>query len=71
MTLLRAIRRNPATSYDPDIAYLATSTGVAAGVIGFLLKDDANLTQGQVRETGVFLREDGSSGTVQDLDLVV
>ncbi|MET0050484.1 MAG: hypothetical protein ABW095_05310 [Candidatus Thiodiazotropha sp.] len=37
----------------------------------FLLKDAANDTLGQVRQTGVFLSEDGMAGTVQQVDLVV
>jgi hypothetical protein len=37
----------------------------------FLLKDGDNQLQGRVRETGLFLRENGSSGTLQELDLVV
>ena len=50
--------------------------GVGAIYLGhidtpFLLKDANNQLQGQVRDTGLFLREDGSSGTVQELDLVV
>jgi hypothetical protein len=36
----------------------------------FQLKDAENQLLGQVRETGIFLREDGSSGTLQELDLV-
>ncbi len=37
----------------------------------FLLKDSANETLGVVRDSGVFLREEGSVGTIQQLDLVV
>ncbi len=37
----------------------------------FALKDGQNQTQGQLRSTGVYLREDGSAGTVQHVDLVV
>lgn len=36
----------------------------------FQLKDAENQLLGQVRETGIFLREDGSSGTLQEMDLV-
>ncbi len=36
----------------------------------FAIKDSGNELQGQVRSTGLFLREDGSSGTLQQLDLV-
>lgn len=37
----------------------------------FEIKDDNNALQGVVRSSSFFLREDGSSGTVQQLDLVV
>ena len=37
----------------------------------FLLKDAANDTLGAVRDTGIFLEEDGGVGTIQQLDLVV
>ena len=37
----------------------------------FDLKDPENQLLGQVRETGVFLHEDGGPGTVQELDLLV
>lgn len=50
--------------------------GVGAIYLGhietpFLLKDADNQTLGQVRDTGLFLREEGGVGTVQQLDLVV
>ena len=35
----------------------------------FSLKDLANETQGVIRSTGVFLREDGTPGTIQQVDL--
>lgn len=35
----------------------------------FSLKNLSNETQGVIRSTGVFLREDGSAGTVQQVDL--
>lgn len=37
----------------------------------FDIKDAANQLQGQVRSTGVFLTEEGSAGTVQQVDLAV
>lgn len=37
----------------------------------FALKDDANMLQGAVRASGIYLQEDGGVGTVQQLDLVV
>ena len=37
----------------------------------FAIKDSSNALQGQVRSTGIFLREAGGAGTLQQLDLVV
>jgi len=37
----------------------------------FSIKDDANQLQGQIRQTGIFLKEDGKVGTVQQVDLAV
>lgn len=37
----------------------------------FDLKNSANELQGQVRSSGVYIREDGSTGTLQQVDLVV
>jgi len=50
-------------------------TGVGALYLGristpFALKDSSNELQGQVRATGMFLREEGGAGTMQQLDLV-
>ncbi len=50
--------------------------GVGAIYLGhvetpFLLKDDDNQTQGRIRDSGLFLHEDGEVGIVQQLDLVV
>ncbi|EGO62302.1 hypothetical protein [Acetonema longum] len=50
--------------------------GVGAIYLGhisteFALKDSSNNHNGQVRSTGVFLRENGTAGTVQHVDLVV
>lgn len=50
--------------------------GVGAIYLGhvttpFSVRDSANQEQAQVRASGVYLREDGSAGTVQQLDLVV
>lgn len=45
---------------------------VASVATPFELKDAANATLGSVRDTGVYLREDGSgAGTVQQIDLSV
>lgn len=50
--------------------------GVGALYLGkadtpFALKDGANQLQGAVRASGLYLREDGGAGTLQQLDLVV
>lgn len=37
----------------------------------FDLKNSANELQGQVRSSGIYLNEDGSTGTLQQIDLVV
>lgn len=37
----------------------------------FDIKDNANRMQGQVRDSGVFLQEDGKAGTIQQIDLTV
>ncbi|MBO4395153.1 MAG: hypothetical protein J5819_02255 [Eubacterium sp.] len=64
-------------SRDPDgtehLAGLGIR-GIGAIYLGssptqFSLKNEANETQGIIRSTGIFLREDGSSGTVQQIDL--
>lgn len=43
---------------------------LARAATPFDLKDDANRLQGQVRSTGVFLREDGGAGSIRQIDLV-
>ncbi len=50
--------------------------GVGAIFVGhldtpFSLKNGANELQGQVRSTGVYLNEDGTPGTIQQVDLAV
>jgi hypothetical protein len=50
--------------------------GVGAIYLGhvttpFALKDSANNLQGQIRDSGVFLSENGAPGTVQQIDLSV
>ncbi len=37
----------------------------------FALKDSANKLRGQIVRTGIFLREDGGAGTLQQLNLVI
>ncbi len=53
-----------------------SDAGVGAIYLGnvdtqFSLTDITNQDRGYIRQTGLFLREDGSAGTVQHLDLVV
>ena len=50
--------------------------GVGAIYLGnvsteFAVKDSANTLQGQVRSSGVFLRENGSAGVMQQIDIAV
>jgi hypothetical protein len=50
--------------------------GVGALYLGsaetpFSLKDDDNRLRGEVRASGIYLREDGSTGTLQQVDLAV
>lgn len=40
-------------------------------VTPFDLKNSANALQGQVRSSGIYVREDGTTGTLQQVDLVV
>jgi hypothetical protein len=52
------------------------ATGVEAIYLGhtstpFEIKNERNELQGVVRETGIFVGEDGNAGTVQQIDLVV
>lgn len=59
-----------------DVLFALGQKGVGAIYLGnvetqFSFKDAANQTQGQLRRTGVFLKEDGTAGTVQQIDLVV
>jgi len=34
------------------------------------MRDSQNQENGQLRSTGVFLREDGSAGSIQQVDLI-
>lgn len=38
---------------------------------GFILKDTANTTLGEIRKTGIFLKENGTAGTINHIDLAV
>jgi hypothetical protein len=51
-------------------------TGVGAISLGriatpFDLKDADNASRGEIRSSGIYLREDGSAGTIQQIDLAV
>lgn len=59
-----------------DSLFALGQKGIGAIYLGnvdteFSYKDTVNQTQGQLRKTGIFLREDGTAGTVQQIDLVV
>ncbi|HEX3048495.1 MAG TPA: hypothetical protein VHY08_27345 [Bacillota bacterium] len=59
-----------------DMLFALGQKGVGAIYLGnidtqFSFKDAANQTQGQLRRTGVFLKEDGTAGTMQQIDLVI
>jgi hypothetical protein len=59
-----------------DRLFALGAKGVGAIYLGnvateFSHKDNANQLQGQLRTSGVFLREDGGAGTVQQIDLAV
>jgi hypothetical protein len=50
--------------------------GVGAIYLGhvtspFALKDSQNALLGQIRNSGVFVRENGAAGTIQQIDLTV
>lgn len=60
---------------EPKLLALG-QTGVGAIYLGhaetsFSLKDNTNNTLGQIRQTGVFLFENGSAGTIQHVDLAL
>lgn len=59
-------------------SYLATlaSRGIGALLLNsadteFSLTDSNNATLGQIRDTSIFVRENGSVGTIQEVDLAV
>ncbi len=61
-----------------DTSFLTSLKASGVGAISlstaetaFTLKDESNVTKGQIQRTGVYLSENGSVGTVQQLDLVV
>lgn len=59
-----------------DVLFALGQKGIGAIYLGnvdtaFSLKDAANNTQAQMAGTGIFVKEDGSVGLVQQLDLVI
>lgn len=63
------------TALGADQLIALSDQGVGALYLGrvtspFAIKDSDNELQGQVRSTGIYLREEGGAGTVQQLDLV-
>lgn len=59
-----------------DQLFALGQKGIGAIYLGnvktdFSIKDDANQLQGKIRQTGIFLKEDGGVGTIQHVDLVV
>jgi hypothetical protein len=60
---------------DPKLVALGKA-GVGAIYLGhaetqFSLKDQANDTLGQIRQSGIFLFENGTAGTIQHVDLAI
>lgn len=59
-----------------DQLFALGQKGIGAIYLGnlttdFSIKDSQNTQQGQLRSTGLFLRENGSAGTVQQVDLAI
>lgn len=59
-----------------DQLFALGQKGIGAIYLGnasteFALKDSQNTQQGQLRTTGLFLRENGTAGTLQQVDLVI
>jgi hypothetical protein len=59
-----------------DKLFAIGQVGIGAIYLGsissnFELKDSSNMLRGAIRETGIFLREDASAGTIQHVDLSV
>ena len=60
----------------PPVGPALGQAGVGAIYLGnvsteFAVKDAANTQQGQVRSSGMFLRENGMAGVIQQIDLAV
>ncbi|MCP4119888.1 MAG: VCBS repeat-containing protein [Desulfobacteraceae bacterium] len=63
-------------SWDSSFLVSLKEAGVGAISLStaeteFTLKDETNATKGKIRQTGVYIAENGSVGTVQQVDLVV
>ena len=59
-----------------DHLFALGEKGIGAIYLGnekteFSVKSDTNQLQGQIRQTGIFLKEDGKVGTVQQVDLAI
>ncbi|MDI6711519.1 MAG: hypothetical protein QME76_12700 [Bacillota bacterium] len=59
-----------------DVLFALGAKGIGAVYLGsidafFGFKDRDNALLGQARKAGVFVKEDGTAGTVQQIDLVV
>jgi len=59
-----------------DQLFALGQKGIGAIYLGnakteFSIKNDTNQLQGQIRQTGIFLKEDGKVGTVQQVDLAI
>lgn len=57
-----------------DQLFAIGQKGIGAIYLGsaksnYSLKDSSHLTQGEIRQTGIFLRENGTVGTIQHLDI--
>ena len=59
-----------------DVLFALGQKGIGAIYLGnvstpFSIRDVSNSTQGQMASTGIFLKEDGAVGTIQQIDLVI
>lgn len=62
--------------YGNDILFALGQKGIGAICLGsagtsFSLRGEGNKENGVIQKTGIFLREDGTAGTVQHVDLVI
>ena len=63
-------------SEGKDQLFAIGEKGIGAIFLGnvstnFNIKDNENVDKGQIKSTGIFLREDGNVGTVQHIDISV